>query len=278
MESVSGTTLSSVLDELDRAIAEHMHGNVGSVEIDSEQSSVQELRGLLQGHFIRQGDCNLDEVQVDFSRVSLPTWVPKALTDFVGATGTVSASTALASALRNPMQHNQQSLVSSSEVTAAESQHRGSRAKSRPVSEHASPGGLTIANRNESYDRPSGPSSTTTLQPNKVSQSNSEVSPTNQTQLFQIGTASCGASSSSRAIERARLESQLARAKEERIAAEIAALDAGSSRASGAGSVQDLLLLAGLLRGAVPQAQAAHGFAHSPEPLDSHLVDASVSM
>jgi len=272
----SATTLSSVLDELDRAIAEHMQANVGSVEIES---SVQELRGLLQGHFNRQGDCNLDEVQVDFSRVSLPSWVPRALTDFVGATGTVTASSALASALKNPMQHNNQSLVSSIEMAAAASQHSGSRANSRPVSEHAGPSGLTTADRNGNHDRPSGPSSTTTLQPDNVSQMNSKVSPTNATQHFQIGTtASRGASCSSRAVERARLECELARAKEERIAAEIAALDAGSSRASEAGSLQDRLSLAGLSRGAVPQAQAAHGVAHSPEPPDSHLEDVSESI
>ena len=277
---ISSPTLISILDELDKAIAENMVGlTAGQVEEESEESSIFELRGMLQQQFNQQGDINMDQISFPWDRgpIPLPGWLPRSLTDAMGMTGTSTASQALSRAIAKPQSTDIRSL--SSAVERALSQHSGSKNNSRAASEHAGPSGLTTADRRGTLDRPSGPSSTTTVlidQP--VSQMNSRVSPTDQTQHFNIGTASRAASVSSRAAERARLEYELAKAKEERITAELAALDAGSSRASEAGSLQDRLSLAGLSRGTVSHAPAALGVAHSSKPSDGNVENASQSM
>lgn len=271
MDTTSSATLSSVLDELDRAIAENLNGlTAGQCDENSSEASVYELRGLLQRQFIQDGDMDLDQIQVDFSRIFLPAWIPKSLSDMVGLTGSMTASQALASALQNPGGHDPKTLVSAIAMASRVSEHSGSNNNSRSVSECAGPSGLTTADRRGALDRPSGPSSTTSStttlcieQP--VSHNTNPVSPTSITQQYRIGTAS-RASGSSRAVARAQLELELARAKEERIQRELDAINVASSRCSEDDSLADRLSLAGLGGSRQMQATAPsrEGAAHSP--------------
>ena len=217
----SSTTLISILDELDKAIAENLVDlTAGQVENDSEEGSIFELRGMLQMQSIQQGDLDMDQISFQWDRgpIPLPGWMPRSITDAIGITGTSTASQALARAIAKPESTNIRSL--SSAVERALSCHSGSNNNSRAASEHACPSGLTNADRRGTFDRPSGPSSTTTLlieQP--VSQTNS-ISPTNITQHYRFSTPS-RASSSAKTAARAQLELELAKAKEERIQREI---------------------------------------------------------
>ena len=82
-----------------------------------------ELRGLLQEQLLRQSDINLDQIHLNHYRlpVALPSWVPQAITNAVGLTGTMTASEALASALKNPKLHDSRSLTSAIEMAAVAS-------------------------------------------------------------------------------------------------------------------------------------------------------------
>ena len=260
METTSMTTLSSILDELDHAIAENMRGVVAAeCESGSSEAAVFELRGFLQQKFNTDPTLNLDDIELQYNAlpVPLPNWIPKQLTSALGWTKTVSASEALASVIQNPTGSITRGLTSAIEMATSVSS--GSRANSRPVSEHAGPSGLTTADRNGNHERPSGPSSTTTLlidQP--VSHNTNSISPTNNTQHYKLSTPS-RASSSAKNAARAQLELELARAKEERIQKEIEALNT-SSRCSEADSLRQEADRLHILGGAEQQqARARNG-------------------
>ena len=104
MAATTMSSLSSVLDELDRAITENLHGLTGGQDAGSEESSILDLRHQLQDHFRLHGDCDLSEIKLDWtsSPVPLPGWVPKTVTDAVGLTRTLTASEALAKAISKP--------------------------------------------------------------------------------------------------------------------------------------------------------------------------------
>ena len=65
MAASSATTLSSVLDELDRAISENFHGLVAGQEAGSDESSIFDLRQQLQEHFHVHGDCDLSSIKLE---------------------------------------------------------------------------------------------------------------------------------------------------------------------------------------------------------------------
>ena len=99
----NATTLSSVLDELDRAISVNVVGLVGA-EISSDESSILDLRAQLSEQLQLNGDCDLSAIRLDWtsSPVPLPGWVPRRLIDAMGFTRTLTASEALAKAISKP--------------------------------------------------------------------------------------------------------------------------------------------------------------------------------
>ena len=102
----SSATLSSVLDELDRAININLQGLTAGQEPEpgSDEYRILDLRQQLHEHFRLHGDCDLSTIHLDWtsSPVPLPGWVPKAVTDAMGVTKTLTASEALAKAISKP--------------------------------------------------------------------------------------------------------------------------------------------------------------------------------
>ena len=195
------TTLSSILDELDHAISINLQGLTAGQEPEpgSDESSILDLRQQLHEHYRQHGDCDLSSIHLDWtsSPAPLPGWVPKAVTDAMGVTRTLTASEALAKAISKPMAAEITSLTSA--VGKALSVRSASE-RSVQCSETARPSGLAAAERLGSSPHASGPSSTTTLL-NKTTMHdhhNQHVSRQTEAQRFNIGSTS-RASGSTRA-------------------------------------------------------------------------------
>ena len=112
------STLSDVIEELDRAICENLAGlTAGQCEAGSSEASVYELRGLLYQQWLQNPDLDLNSIPLEFTRVpvQLPPWVPRAITDGIGLTVQCTASEALASAIRDPTARNHSDLTSAIE-------------------------------------------------------------------------------------------------------------------------------------------------------------------
>ena len=111
MAASTTTTLSSIVDELDRAITEQ--GLVAAqVDIGSDQSSILDLRSHLQRQLERHGDLNFDQINLDWAGAPLPAWMPRTVTDAMGITQTPSASDALSKAIAKPKARDISSLTS----------------------------------------------------------------------------------------------------------------------------------------------------------------------
>ena len=103
--ATSSTTISSVIEELDKAVAENLNGLTGGVEqASTEQSSILDLLNQLQDQLRQHGDVAVDGIRLDWTgtAISLPSWLPRALTDTIGIRGSISASEALSRAVRKP--------------------------------------------------------------------------------------------------------------------------------------------------------------------------------
>ena len=91
--TTSTPSASSILEELDHAIAEH-RGLVGDFESESDQSieALHELRKVL----VEVGDQPLDEITLGRinSNIPVPNWLPRSLTNALRITADVSASEA----------------------------------------------------------------------------------------------------------------------------------------------------------------------------------------
>jgi hypothetical protein len=101
MAASSASTLSTIIDELDRAITEQ--GLVASqVEIGSDESSILDLRSHLQQQLNEHGDVDMDQIKLTWAGAPLPTWVPRIISDTMGLTRSLTASEALAKAISKP--------------------------------------------------------------------------------------------------------------------------------------------------------------------------------
>ena len=184
--TTSTPSAANLLDELDYAIAEHA-GLTAGVYDGSDDSSACVLQDLRRT-VIEMGDTPWEDIRLNVmhTKAPLPAWLPKSLTDALNLTGTISASQALAEAIRNPTHTDVPSLISA--VQSATSQQGGSE-HSLPPSERARPSGLTSAER---IGGTSAPSSTTTLLTHAVAEPT--VSPTvsqhEKPRHFHIGTRS----------------------------------------------------------------------------------------
>ena len=259
--TTSPSTLSSIVDELDRAILENLHG-LGGQEESTENSSILELRQHLHDHLQAHGDCDMNTISLQCTFAPVPSWVPKSIAEAIGVTKTLTASEALAKAISKPRAAEITSLTSA--VGRALS-IRSASERSVHGSESARPSGLAAAERSGFSPHASGPSSTTTLLNTTTMHDhdhNQQVSRQLEAQRFNIGSTS-RASGSTRAAARAELELELALAKEHRIQMQLQALEASSSRGgSDAGSLADRLSLVGLgsssaTRRAAPRVQGA---------------------
>ena len=309
----STPSASSILEELDRAIAENtIQGLTGTVELSecsSESAAAllelrEELRLAAQTH----GDAMVSSLKVTKTSIPLPQWVPNSIIHSLGLTSEVAVATAV-----NDVARSQD--VSSIKSLTSELQ----RATSQPASERSATCSDVPRPASLPQEQASRPSSTTTIGPgtapadpqyvpfaqctfvltrgprkgnyclepcvrgdghqnmhrgscrcqlhfrNLTSSDDAAaaVSPTpavSQPQHFNIASNSSACSSATRAMRRAALEAELARAREQRIAAEIAQLDAESqhSRHSDTRSeLADRLALAGLAAAPAPSAEGA---------------------
>ena len=169
-DAATTMTMSSVIDELDHAIAENLQGLTGAIEVDAEteESLIMDLRAQLQQQFLRHGDVAFDEITLEWIRtvVPLPAWVPRTLTNAIGETGSITASEALSQAIQRPRQTNIKSLASAVERAVSASQQGGSeKSFTPPPSEPARPSGLTSAGQIGAMKSgpTSAPSTSTTL-------------------------------------------------------------------------------------------------------------------
>ena len=96
------TSISSILEELDRAIVEQglvaSHVENGS----SDESSIFELRTHLQQQLEVHGDLDMNQIQLNWAGAPLPAWMPRTVTDAMGLTSSLSASQALSKAIAKP--------------------------------------------------------------------------------------------------------------------------------------------------------------------------------
>ena len=274
------TSISSILEELDRAIVENglvaTHVENGS----SDESSIFELRTHLQQQLEVHVDLDMNQIQLNWAGAPLPSWLPRTVTDAMGLTSSLSASQALSKAIAKP-RHRDISAITSAVDKALSIKSTSER--SFQNSEPARPSGLAAAQRSGISPHASGPSSTTTLMTTTIHDHNHDVS-RNQTQRFSISTRSRASGSSSKGAARAQLELELARAKEARIEAELQALDSTSSRHSekdsDIDSLADRLSLAGLSSHPYQRSTApppGKGAARSQEPGGRNVETAEVS-
>ena len=104
------STISSLLGELDQAIAASIEIRGLTAEIDEDYSEVSsavlELREELQGHLRVHGDGPIQALNAVHITSPLLAWIPKRIPDAFSVTSSVSASEALAKAFREPSQTN----------------------------------------------------------------------------------------------------------------------------------------------------------------------------
>ena len=94
MAAASTPSASSLLDELDFAIAEHLR--LAGQEIESEDSSIAALHQL-RDMLVSIGDQPLDDISLRVIRTAapLPAWLPTRITSALKITCRVSGSQAL---------------------------------------------------------------------------------------------------------------------------------------------------------------------------------------
>ena len=101
MAATTSSSLSSILEELDRAIVEP--GLVASqVDIGTDESSILDLRSHLQQQLERHGDLDMNEIHLNWAGAPVPAWMPRTVTDTMGLTRSLSASEASSKAIVKP--------------------------------------------------------------------------------------------------------------------------------------------------------------------------------